>query len=535
VAQPGQPGTAPAYLAGVAPTAFASAATPRPGLAPAPTAALAAGSTGQVPELEAEPEPISAPAATAPEAFSMRPGAIGAKAETFAIVERLRSSGLALDFITPELYAAARTYGFNGADAARAAHLAEAGYPVLAALAASADLALIAQGPGAAEWSPGATSAPDRPARRFVAPEMSFPTLPEPPRAAGPAARGAEPRRTDGARAAQAPDLAPLVPGASPRGAFLLPRVARELLSARPAPDAPPASIQPLELAALDVMAAGVVAGTDTAPEAPVRAARAALGDDLVLAAPWLGEGRELPPSVRAARAMAIAASGGAPGRVAFQLGSFVAPGAAGSAAPTTDVAPREAGWALQSLVAPPPVAPAPVIAPTHAVSSSFTGRQPAPPVFVTPATAASASSATSAAAQQPASHRPSGYALPQTAPELIRTGSDTRGAPASSGDFQIPDWFEAAARRMLAEKSGADDRMGLPELTLIGAAATSATTRLAADTGDQAAPAPPSSLAQAPGGGGSEGDDEDLEDMAREIWDEICRLQDVAKLRSGE
>ena len=45
------------------------------------------------------------------------PGAMAAKAETFAIVERLRATGLALDFISPELYAAARTYGFNGADA----------------------------------------------------------------------------------------------------------------------------------------------------------------------------------------------------------------------------------------------------------------------------------------------------------------------------------------------------------------------------------------------------------------------------------
>jgi hypothetical protein len=85
----------------------------------------------------------------------------------------------------------------------------------------------------------------------------------------------------------------------------------------------------------------------------------------------------------------------------------------------------------------------------------------------------------------------------------------------------------------MLAEKSGSDDRMGLPELTLIGAAATSSTTRLAASDGESPAPAPTSASASSDGGGGK--DDEDLEDMAREIWDEICRLQDVMKLRSGD
>ncbi len=103
----------------------------------------------------------------------------------------------------------------------------------------------------------------------------------------------------------------------------------------------------------------------------------------------------------------------------------------------------------------------------------------------------------------------------------------------AASGDFQIPDWFEAAARKMLAEKGGADERMGLPELTLIGAAATSATTRLAASTGETPAPAP--SSASIASGAAGEKDDEDLEDMAREIYDQIRRLQEVARLRSGD
>src|SRR5262249_22686737 len=123
--------------AGVAPTSSAVAA-PSPG---------APGFQAPSAEWPASPASIEeaavAAAAAPPEALSMRPGAVGAKAETFAILERLRSTGLALDFITPELYAAARTYGFNGADAARAAHLAEAGYPVLPPLAARTPTALL--------------------------------------------------------------------------------------------------------------------------------------------------------------------------------------------------------------------------------------------------------------------------------------------------------------------------------------------------------------------------------------------------------
>jgi hypothetical protein len=151
-------------------------------------------------------------------------------------------------------------------------------------------------------------------------------------------------------------------------------------------------------------------------------------------------------------------------------------------------------------------------------VASSFTGRPPPAPTFVTPQTAAS---------REPAR---TGYTVPQGAPELVKTGSEARP---SGSDFQIPDWFEAAARKMLADKSGADDRMGLPELTLIGAAATSSTTRLAASTGDTPAPTP-STAAAAPGGSGGDGD-EDIEDLAREVYDEICRLQEAARLRSGD
>src|SRR5205814_1447297 len=150
--------------------------------------------------------------------------------------------------------------------------------------------------------------------------------------------------------------------------------------------------------------------------------------------------------SVRAARAMALAASSGVPTyvRPAFQLGGMLAP-AAFSLPPSSDVVPFDVGAALQSLVAPQP----PVSAP-GSVATSFGAPRPAPaPSYVA---ASQPAAAASVASQAPAQ-------------EVVRTAS----AP-GVGDFQIPDWFEAAAKKMLAERGQSDDRFGLPELTLIGA-----------------------------------------------------------------
>jgi len=482
------------------------------------------------PEEAAELHAIAAPEAEVGEApssptspvagTSMRPGSLGAKVEAFAMVERLRSTGLALDFISPELYAAARTYGFNGADAARAAHLAEAGFPVLAALAAGADMALSSfypSGyPSGHAASPPSSMTPAS-SRAASAPGLVLPTAAMPSQktaSAAQAARAGIP--SSGARAGSpAADLTPLVPGAMPRGAFLLPRVARELLSGR-APGEAPYSVLPMELAALDVLAAGAVASSDGSSDTPVGAARQAFGDDLTLAAHWgaasTPEAREASPLVRAARAMALAAAsvvpgGGVTGGMPGFSGGFVMPGVAGST-PTTDVVPRDVGLALQALVA--PSAPTPQVAPAHSVSSSFAGRQVARPAFL-PSTSPQATSAPAAA-------------------ELVKTGASESGRSAGAG-FEIPDWFEAAARKMLADKSGADDRLGLPELTLIGAAATSSTTRLAADKGEGVSSLKATASA---GGGGDEKGKDDVHDLAREIFEEIRRLQEAAHLRSG-
>jgi hypothetical protein len=176
---------------------------------------------------------------------------------------------------------------------------------------------------------------------------------------------------------------------------------------------------------------------------------------------------------------------------------------------PGGEIIPADVGAALRALVAPT----APTLAAANSVSSSFSGRAPVAAPFLGP-TAPHPSAARDTAAMS----------------EVVRTSSEPRS---SGGGFEIPEWFEAAARKMMADKGGSDDRLGLPELTLIGAAAQSSTTRLAADKGEGV-----SSLAATATAGSGGGDDkakEDLYDLAREIYDEISRLSDIARQRSGE
>jgi len=316
-------------------------------------------------------------------------------------------------------------------------------------------------------------------------------------------------------RASLAPDLTPLVPGASPRGAFLMPRVARDLL---PPPGLPVGethgAAQPMELAALDLMAAGAVAGADNAWDAPVAAARAAYARDIdftYTAGPG-GDEAESIPSVRAARALAYAyaaSSGTAPWvRAPSQLAGLSAPAATPPAPAQSDVVPHDVGESLRSLVAPPPA----VLAP-GSVSTTFGGR-PQQVTFPPPISAPSS--------------------------EVVRTGARQASAPSSgtasgyrpTSDFDIPSWFEAAAKKMLAEQGHSEDRFGLPELTLIGAAATSSVTRLAAsEEGGSGA----SAAAAGGGGGGDQKKKDNIEEIAREVYSEIRRIMQAQRLRSGD
>ena len=80
----------------------------------------------------------------------------------------------------------------------------------------------------------------------------------------------------------------------------------------------------------------------------------------------------------------------------------------------------------------------------------------------------------------------------------------------------------------MLADKGSNDDRLGLPELTLIGAAATSATTRLAAhEVGAVAAPK------SSPGDAGAAKEDS-IDELAEAAYNRLLSMIDAENLRRG-
>jgi hypothetical protein len=115
----------------------------------------------------------------------------------------------------------------------------------------------------------------------------------------------------------------------------------------------------------------------------------------------------------------------------------------------------------------------------------------------------------------------------PSAAPEYVRTGGRFGG-----GEVEIPSWFEAAARRMLAERSG--DGISMAELTLVTAAPPS---HVAAAT-IQPSPAPtaPSSTSnpgqQAAAGGAQQ---IDVEKLAYDVYQDILHQMEIARSRNGD
>jgi hypothetical protein len=113
----------------------------------------------------------------------------------------------------------------------------------------------------------------------------------------------------------------------------------------------------------------------------------------------------------------------------------------------------------------------------------------------------------------------------PTAAPEYVRTGGRHGG-----GEVEIPPWFEAAARKMLSERSG--DGISMAELTLVTAAPAS---HVAA-----AAVAPPSPSPAAPSGA-SDGAQQsnapqiDVEKLAYDVYRDILVQMDIARVRNGD
>lgn len=118
----------------------------------------------------------------------------------------------------------------------------------------------------------------------------------------------------------------------------------------------------------------------------------------------------------------------------------------------------------------------------------------------------------------------------PTAAQELVRTGRPS--GRFGGGEVEIPTWFEAAARKMLEERSGASDGISLAELTLVTAAPT---TQVAASSRavPTAAPLAPGATTSKDGAG--KGEPIDVEKIANEIYRHILTMMDAARERNGE
>ena len=115
----------------------------------------------------------------------------------------------------------------------------------------------------------------------------------------------------------------------------------------------------------------------------------------------------------------------------------------------------------------------------------------------------------------------------PTAAAEMVRTGTRR------TGESEIPDWFEKAARKMFGEPSGtAADGLSMADLTLINSAAPQ---QVAASTrGETVAPSAAPSVASAATQGGG-GEKIDIERTARDVYRAVLQIMEAARARNGE
>jgi hypothetical protein len=115
----------------------------------------------------------------------------------------------------------------------------------------------------------------------------------------------------------------------------------------------------------------------------------------------------------------------------------------------------------------------------------------------------------------------------PTAMQELVRTGRPS--GRHGGGETEIPAWFEAAARKMLEERSSMAGDITLAELTLVAAAPSA---HVAASTR-----AAPSSTPASPSPGKHSGHEKevDVDKLANEVYRHVLVLMDIARARNGE
>jgi len=502
------------------------------------------------------------------------PGMVAQRAEGWSVAQERSVSDLSFDFVPPELVLAARVYGLGPAEAAQALRLAIGGPGQLTAMASAVDRTFV---------QALSIEAERRDAR---SPQAARGTS----AGAGPSITTAYPLPTGEVAAAMAAPAATAfgVERRAPRGAFLWPSTT---VSALGLTAAAPDGEQSMSVAALELLAAQAVAelgtyaalgergdaiGADGATDpqgltssvgAPqpgatdgraaepsetdvldaavsmVPAARRARFEALYVALAQSPTARSWSPAARAARALALAGRGDDAPLSAYERAASawdvlpvvyategtLSTGEAAEALAAATSAPgatRASTLARRAGLAPDPVLPVDVRPGLGALSAragealgSYVTASPAPE----PASASSSSSS-SREVLSPAMRAPT------AAQELVRTGRPA--GRHGGGEVEIPPWFEAAARKMLEERSGASDGISLAELTLVSAAPSShvAASKIAAPSAAPLAPSPASAAGQS-----QNAPQIDVEKLANEVYRQILIMMDAARARNGE
>jgi hypothetical protein len=118
----------------------------------------------------------------------------------------------------------------------------------------------------------------------------------------------------------------------------------------------------------------------------------------------------------------------------------------------------------------------------------------------------------------------------PTAAPEYVQTGRS--GGRYGGGEVEIPPWFEAAARKMLSDRSDNADGISLAELTLVTAAPAS---HIAASSRSAPSAAPPSPTGASGVGASSNAPQIDVDKLANDVYRQILVMMDAARARNGE
>jgi len=548
--------------------------------------------------------------------WSPRPGHVAQLAHTWSVEQEHQVADLSLDFVAPEVIIAARAYGFGPAQAAQAARLAVAGEPGLSAMASAVDMTLL-QAITAAEAEGGGRLAARRSALQPRALPASAATATAAGAAVAEPVARVEAAPVAGALPAPStppPPAFAAVPRRA-RGAFLWPSAAVSALGLS-ALDAEAA--QPHTLAALDLLAARAVAEAGafpmvspdwsaltaqreeaiqgfespqlelTFPVAPevaaesasLRAAAPPAADagpppqmapgtetaalpsgplppefhEIFVALSQTAAGRSLPPSVRAARALALAeqAAAGRPvsarARAAAAWAVMPMVLTAGEAA----IAPSAQGVATEAAAGDGvdrgtsarrgPAELAARAPSVRLVGGTAARRRPGGLHAVAARAGESLGSlvAPFAEAEEPtarARKRGGVHMAPTAAQPLVQTGASRHEsvdsavrAARSDTSADIPAWFEAAARRHLADTASSGSGITLAEMTLV----TAAPVRQVAAQRASATQAPRTASRTAANQGSATAPP-DVEKLARDVYSKIVRLIEIARDRSGD